>query len=174
MQPWMETPETQNRRLEPTGQAKPSKTRGLTGTGPGLACQDAAGGVFGQFRNQTERFFLSKPGPLVGFPDPLLTLLINTWDIWTDCRRWLRAMPGAPEDDDGANSEMHLEAVVEWVDRWTWEATIVWSWRRYLSEFGDTLGGHDRVNFEMHPEAMIKWLWGCTWRLWSREFGGRN
>jgi hypothetical protein len=39
-------PEPQNRRLEPTGLAKPSETRGLTGMGPGLALQESAGRVF--------------------------------------------------------------------------------------------------------------------------------
>ena len=33
-------PERQNRRLEPTGLAKPVETRGLTGMGPGLALQE--------------------------------------------------------------------------------------------------------------------------------------
>jgi len=75
MRPWIEKPETQNRRLEPTGLAKPGKSRGLTGTGPGLAHQDAAGRVFGQFWNRTEPFFRSEPGPLPGYPDPLRTLL---------------------------------------------------------------------------------------------------
>ena len=67
-------PETQNRRLEPTGPAKPDKTRGLTGTGPGLARQESVGRVLGRFWNQTDRFLRSKPGPLAGYPDPLLTL----------------------------------------------------------------------------------------------------
>ena len=67
-------PETQNRRLEPTGLAKPGETRGLTGTGPGLACQESAGRVFGRFKNRTDLFLRSKPGPLVGYLDPLLTL----------------------------------------------------------------------------------------------------
>jgi len=67
-------PETQNRRLEPTGLAKPGETRGLTGTGPGLARQESAGRVFGQFWNWTDPFLWSKPGPLAGYPDPLLTL----------------------------------------------------------------------------------------------------
>jgi len=71
-------PETQNRRLEPTGLAKPGETRGLTGTGLGLARQDSAGRVFGRFWNRTDAFLRSKPGPLVGYPDPLLTLGINT------------------------------------------------------------------------------------------------
>ena len=67
-------PETQNRRLEPTGLAKPGETRGLTGTGPGLARQESAGRVFGWFWNRTDPFSRSKPGPLAGYPDPLLTL----------------------------------------------------------------------------------------------------
>jgi len=67
-------PETQNRRLEPTGLAKPGETRGLTGTGPGLAREESAGRVFGRFWNRTDPFLRSKPGPLAGYPDPLLTL----------------------------------------------------------------------------------------------------
>jgi len=46
----------------------------LTGSGPGLACQDTAGRVFGRFWNRTEPFFRPEPGPLAGYPDPLLTL----------------------------------------------------------------------------------------------------
>jgi hypothetical protein len=42
--------------LEPTGLAKPGKPRGLSGTGPGLARQDAAGQVFGRVWNRTEPF----------------------------------------------------------------------------------------------------------------------
>ena len=68
-------PETQNRRLDPTGIAKPGETRGLTGTGPGLARQESAGRVFGRFWNRTDPFLRSKPGPLAGYPDPLLTLV---------------------------------------------------------------------------------------------------
>jgi len=69
-------PETQNGRLEPTGLAKPGETRGLTGTGAGLARQDSAGWVFGRFWNRTYLFLRSKPGPLAGHLDPLLTLNI--------------------------------------------------------------------------------------------------
>jgi len=67
-------PETQNRRLDPTGLAKSGETRGLTGTGPGLTHQESAGRVFGRFWNRTDPFLRSKPGPLAGYPDPLLTL----------------------------------------------------------------------------------------------------
>jgi hypothetical protein len=49
MQPQIEKPKTQNWILEQTDLAKPGKTRGLKGTGPGLAQQDAAGEVFEQF-----------------------------------------------------------------------------------------------------------------------------
>jgi len=36
--------------------------------------QDSAVRFFGRVRNRTEPFFRSKPGPLAGYPDPLLTL----------------------------------------------------------------------------------------------------
>jgi len=68
-------PETLNRRLEPTGLAKPGETRGLTGTGPGLARQESAGRVFGRFRNRTDPFLRSQPVPLARYRDPSLTLL---------------------------------------------------------------------------------------------------
>jgi hypothetical protein len=61
--------------LEPTGLAKPSKTRGLTGKCPGLAHQDPAGQVNRRVWNQTKPFLQSKPGPLVGYPHPLPTFL---------------------------------------------------------------------------------------------------
>ena len=46
----------------------------MTGTGTGLARQEAPGRVFERVWNRTEPFFRSKPGPLAGYPDPLLTL----------------------------------------------------------------------------------------------------
>jgi len=68
-------PETRNRRLEPTGLAKPVKTRGLKGTGPGLVRQESAGRIFGRVWNHTYPFLQSKPGLLAGYPGPLLTLV---------------------------------------------------------------------------------------------------
>jgi len=65
----------QNWRLEQTGLPKPNRTHGLTGMGPGLAYQVAVGQLFGQVLNWTDLFWDSKPGPLAGNPDPLLTLL---------------------------------------------------------------------------------------------------
>jgi len=67
-------PEKPNRRLEPTGLARPSENRQLPGMCPGLARQESAGRVFGRFWNLTDPFLRSKPGPLAGCPDPLLTL----------------------------------------------------------------------------------------------------
>jgi len=69
-----EKPETQNRRLQLTGEAKPGKTRGLTGMVPGLAHQVSAGPVFGRVWNWTDLFLVSIPGTLAGYPDPLPTL----------------------------------------------------------------------------------------------------
>jgi hypothetical protein len=60
--------------LEQTGLAELVETRGLTGTGLGLARQESAGGVFGRVWNRTDTFLRSKPGPLAGYPDPMLTL----------------------------------------------------------------------------------------------------
>jgi len=74
MRPWIGQPEMQNRRLDPTGLAKPGETRGLMGMRPNLERQEAAGGVSGRFWNQTEQFFQTKPGPLAGYPDPFLSL----------------------------------------------------------------------------------------------------
>jgi len=41
----------------------------------GFGRQDSAGRVSGRFWNRTNQFLRSKPGPLAGYPDPLLTLL---------------------------------------------------------------------------------------------------
>ena len=68
-------PETQNRRLEPTDLAKPGQTCGLTGRCPGLARQESAGRVFGWVSTQIDLFLRSKPKPLAGYADPLLTLV---------------------------------------------------------------------------------------------------
>jgi len=46
------------------------------GTGLGLARPESAGRVFGWFWNRTDLFLRSKPGPLAGYLDPLLTLFI--------------------------------------------------------------------------------------------------
>jgi len=67
-------PETQNRRLELTGLAKASQTRGLTGTDAGLAPQKSVGQVIGRVWNRSDLFLRCKPGPLACYPDHLVTL----------------------------------------------------------------------------------------------------
>jgi hypothetical protein len=49
---------------------------------------------------------------------------------------------------DRVNSEMHLEAVIDRVWRF--------SWRPLSSEFGDALGSPDRASLAMHLQAMIE------------------
>ena len=67
-------PETQMLRLEPTGLAKPGENSWFAGTGPGSARPQSAGSVMSRVWNRTDPFLRSQPGPLVGYPDPLLTL----------------------------------------------------------------------------------------------------
>jgi hypothetical protein len=108
-------PTTLNRRLEPTGLAKPGETRGLICKGPGLARQESAGRGFGQFWNRTDSFFPSTPGPLAGYPDPLLTLVRRDWKIegipfaWRKFRLTGYQSNGIGERRDGSNlsREMH-------------------------------------------------------------------
>ena len=66
-----------NRRLGPIGRLKLGKNRGLTVTGPGLHRQEAAGRVLGRLWNGTEPFLQSNPGPLAGYPDPLIPLWLG-------------------------------------------------------------------------------------------------
>ena len=91
MRLWIEKPEIQNRTLEPTGLANCGKTRGLMGTGPGLARQDSAGRVFRCVCNRTDSLLRGKHGSLAGYPDPLPTLIkgdgwlsisIPIWRYW--------------------------------------------------------------------------------------------
>jgi len=56
MRPSIEKPEHENGRLGPTALVRSGKTRGLMGTGVGLASQEATEQVFGRFWNRTEPF----------------------------------------------------------------------------------------------------------------------
>jgi len=47
------------------------------------------------------------------------------------------------------------------------EAVIMRSWRPYMSEFRDWLGGGNPA----HLKPVIERVWRYTWRLWSSEFG---
>ena len=68
-------------------------------------------------------------------------------------RPWSSVFGDTPGDWDRVNSEMHLEAGIEWTQRCTWKP---WS-----SDFGDALGGHDHANLQ----AVIERVWRCTLRL---------
>jgi len=72
----MKTPKTQNQRLEVTGRAKPGKTSGLAGKGPGVPRQGAACHDFGRVKEQSDQVLWSEPGPLAGHLNQLLTLTI--------------------------------------------------------------------------------------------------
>jgi len=61
------------------GLPKPGETHGLTVTGPGLACEESGVRVFRRVWNATDPFLRSKPGPLAGYPDLLLTLPLSAY-----------------------------------------------------------------------------------------------
>jgi hypothetical protein len=104
-----------------------------------------------------------------------LKLPIYTRYIWTGRSRCLKAIRGAPEDDDGVNSDIHFEVVIVG----TWRCT----WKPASSEFGDALEGLGRAGLEMHLEAEIYWnsemhmegmterVLKCSWRpqSWNTE-----
>jgi len=100
----------------------------------------------------------------------LYSYQIYTPYIWTGDRRCLRAIRGAPEDDDRVHSEMQLEAEFEGSQRCTW--------RLQSSQFGDALEGRYRLNSVMHLVAIIERVWRCTWRPRASELrdaiGGRD
>jgi len=77
---------------------------------------------------------------------------------------------------DRATLEMHLEAGIERVWRYTWK---LWSSefedapsRLESIEFGDTIGSRNRASLEIHLQAGIERVWICTWRPWSSEIEG--
>jgi hypothetical protein len=77
-----------------------------------------------------------------------LKLPIYTKYIWPGCWRCLRAIRGAPEDDDRVNLMIHSEAVFEQVWRCNWSSR--------LSELRDILGVCNRASLETHLEANVK------------------
>lgn len=77
MQPKIEKHENQNQGLESMGLAEPDKMGGLTASGPGLACQQAAGWVFRWVSNQTRLISTFKSGLVVCYPDQLLSRSIS-------------------------------------------------------------------------------------------------
>jgi len=81
-------------------------------------------------------------------------------------RAWWRELTDELGGHDRLNSEMHLEAVIEW----EWICT----WRPWSCEVGDGLGGPDRISSVMNLEAMIERVWRSKCGPWSSKLGGRN
>jgi len=71
----------------------------------------------------------------------------NSRSTWQGCWSELRdRLCGC----DRASWEMHLEAVIEQIWRYT---SRLWS-----------------SDWEMHPKIVMEWVWRCTGRQWSSEF----
>jgi len=64
-------------------------------------------------------------------------------------RPWSSKLRDALAGQDQVNSEMQLEARIEWLQTYS---PSLWS-----SEVGDAFGGRDRASSEMHLEAEIEW-----------------
>jgi len=64
-----------NRKMEPRSGYNPANEPPVYVWSGNQPCQDKAGGVFGRIWKRTEPNWQSKPGPLAGHPDLLLTLI---------------------------------------------------------------------------------------------------
>jgi len=56
------------------GSSQTRRNPWVDGYGSGFGLPRVCGSGFGRFKNRTDLFLRSKPGPLVGYLDPLLTL----------------------------------------------------------------------------------------------------
>jgi len=56
------------------GSSQTRRNPRVDGYGSGFGPQESGSQVFGRLWNQTDPFLWSKPGPLAGYPDPLLSL----------------------------------------------------------------------------------------------------
>jgi len=70
-------PKSKNQWLLPMGLINLGKTSGVTGMGPDLARQPVVCRVFGLVWNWTDQSLLSVPRLLVGYPEPLLKLVLR-------------------------------------------------------------------------------------------------
>jgi hypothetical protein len=89
----------------------------------------------------------------------LYSYQIYTRYIRTGCRHSLRAIQGPLEDDDGANSEMHLEPVIKQV----WSCT----WRPRWSKVKDALAGHNRASLGRHLDTMTSGNGKSVWKPYA-------
>jgi len=102
MRPKIEKPDLQNRRLYPMGLAKPGESCRLPVDWPRLDRHDATGLVFGRFWNWTKLCIQSKPRPLAGYLDPLLTQI-------TDCSIVFRSACMQIVSHQASNSIMRMK-----------------------------------------------------------------
>jgi len=94
MRQWIVKAETQNRRSKLIGLDTAGKTLRFTGPGLGLAQHKSAGRMFGWVWDWTYPCLRSKPRPLTGCRDPLLTLIwsvqrVMQLDEWINAAWWL-------------------------------------------------------------------------------------
>jgi len=95
-------------------------------------------------------------------PPPLPLCLRTTAAAPWRCT-WSSELRDILRGRDRASLEMHLEAVIERIWRYTW--------RQWSSELRDALRDPDRASLEMDLESVIERVWRYTWRPWSSEFG---
>jgi len=102
----------------------------------------------------------------------LHTVYLNWLQAGLECNsrsawKWqLSGLSDTPHGDYRATLEMHLEAIIERIWRYTG--------RPCSSELRDALQDRDRASLEINLEAVIERVWRCTWRPWSCELGGRD
>jgi len=123
--------------------------------------------LYDKMRSKSDDVYLPRGLPNMystSLSPPLLPLYLSTPAITHEqctSRLWSSELRDALGGRDWVNSEMHLEAEIEWTQRCTW--------RPRLSELRDALGDRDWVNSEMHCEAVIERVSTCTWRPRSSE-----
>jgi len=123
-----------------------------------------------------------------------IELPIYTCYISTGSMQCSRAIQSASENEDRVNSEIHSNAMIERVWRFTcraglnkhrdahWdrdeaslqmhvETRIIRTWRPSSSKCWDALWGFDQFRMDMHLEDVIEQVSGFTWRPSLSEFG---
>ena len=116
--------------------------------------------LYDKMRSKSDDVYLPRGLPNMystSLSPPLLPLYLSTPAITHEqctSRLWSSELRDALGGRDWVNSEMHLEAEIEWTQRCTW--------RPRLSELRDALRGCDRASFDMHLEAEIEWTQWCT------------
>jgi len=90
---------------------------------------------------------------------PLLPLHLCTPDVASEectLRLWSIVFEDALGDWYRVNSQVQMEAAIEWDERCPWRPTS--------RECRDAVGSHDWACLEMHLGAKIEWTQRCTWK----------